>query len=318
MSCLAQRRLWTLLVLLVLLVLLATPALAQNDAQQSYKGIIDTFHNAVTSWQGTLSSIALKVFWYLAGIEFCWVNISLALRGGDFSDFVSTNTKVILSIGVFLAFLTNALPWSEAIVNSFANAGQQAVIASGGSIGAGVGKFDPSYVLQEGLNIASAILKAAPSAWSLGSFIIVGLSALILVLCFVYLAAIMACAMVECYIIGGAVVLLLGFGGASWTSDIAKRSMMFALSCGAKLFIINLIIGSAISVVNQWATAYQSSGISTTDAPTCFGLVGIAFLICCLAKNIPDLVQAALNGAVPGHGAAMSTLAAAGAAAAAL
>jgi type IV secretion system protein TrbL len=68
------------------------------------------------------------------------------------------------------------------------------------------------------------------------------------------------------YIVIGGSVLLLGFGGASWTADIAKRTMMYAVSVGAKLFVMQLIVGVAMGSVILWAQTYQQDSSTSTLA----------------------------------------------------
>ena len=289
---------------------------APGDPQHAYAGVVTSFQNSAQQWQAVLTVIASKMFWYLAGIEFVWSNMVLALRGGDFSDFVSTNTKSILGIGIFYAFLTNAYTWSLALVSFFLQAGIASVAASGGTIP--VGKPDAGNIFDIGVKIAVQVMTAGGATLNPFAVLIDGLMAVIFILIFSYLAALVAVAYVEMFVISGGLVIMLGFGGSSWTNDIAKRSMMFVIAAGTKLFVIYLIVGCSISVLNQWFQAYKTSSVFQSDGETMLGLLGICFLICVLAKQIPDMVQALLSGQAPHTGTAMSTLAAAGAAAAAM
>lgn len=299
---------WLGLTVVVGMVLYGPDAVAQDQTQQRYDGILDAFRDQSIRWQGVLSMSASYLFFGLAVMQLCWTNMSLALKGGDASDFVSTNVKQLLGTGVMYVFLVHSFDWSSAIIMSFRQAGERAVMASAGGA---MSSIDPAGIFQNGL-VVSGSLFAQMSIWSGADNVALVICALVMMVCFAFLAAFMAVAIIESYIIIGGSVLLLGFGGSSWTGDIARKTLMYAVSCGAKLFVMQLIVGVAMGSVISWAQTYEQDSSTST-----LSLIGLVLLVTIMAKMIPELVQGILSGvSVGGSSAMVSTIAAAAAVAA--
>lgn len=294
--------------MLVGLFLVAGAAVAQDQTQTRFEGILDAFAAQAQGWQGVLTAAAEWLFFTLATISFLWANMNMALRGGDASDFIRINTLEVLRIGVMWVFLRHAYEWSSAMVVGFRQAGERAVIASGGA--GAEPTLDPAGVFQNGMIVAGSLFSQM-SIWSGPDNLSLVICALVMIFCFAFLAAFMAVAIVESYIVIGGSVLFLGFGGSPWTIEIAKRTLMYCVSIGAKLFALQLIVGVAMGSVLTWAQSYESDSSTNT-----LGLIGLILLITVMAKMIPELVQGMLNGAsVGGAGAMLATGAAAVAAA---
>ena len=296
----------------------APDVLAQDEARARYEGIQDAFRVQSAMWQGQLTMYARYLFFTLATIQFCYTNIALALKGGDISDFISQNVKFVLSTGIMLVFLLNSYDWSRRVVNSFMQAGATAVSISSGQGGAApaITEIAPGSTFEYGLDVAFKIITHVQTLSPLGSgasMLLLSICALLIIVSFAFIAAMMMVALVESYIVIGGAALLLGFGGASWTSDIAKRTMMYAISVGAKLFVMQLIVGVAMGSVLLWTNLDPPIGFTDT-----LSLCGLVILIAIMAKMIPELIQGILSGvSVGGSGAMMSTIGAGIAAAAA-
>lgn len=291
-----------------LLLVVAGSVLAQDQTQTRFDGILSAFQAQAEGWQGVLTASAEWLFFTLAIISFLWANMNLALRGGDVSNFIQVNTQEILRIGIMWVLLKNAYDWSTAIVMGFRQAGERAVIASGGA--GAEPTLDPAGIFQNGMIVAGSLFSQM-SIWSGPDNLALVICALVMIFCFAFLAAFMAVAIVESYIVIGGAVLFLGFGGSPWTGEIAKRTLMYCVSVGAKLFALQLIVGVAMGSVITWSQTYESDSSTST-----LGLIGLILVITIMAKMIPELVQGMLNGAsVGGAGTMLATGAAAVAAA---
>ncbi|MCZ2135885.1 MAG: P-type conjugative transfer protein TrbL, partial [Burkholderiales bacterium] len=300
-----SRKQWTfaLVAVAALVAFYAPEAFAQDQTQQRFDGVLNAFRDQSIRWQGTLAMAAKYMFFALALIQFAWTNMRLALKGGDASDFIATNTVQVLGTGIMYVFLAHSFDWSHALVKGFLQAGERAVLASAGGA---AGAIDPANVFQNGLAVAGSLFSQM-SVWSGLDNLSLVICALVMVVCFAFLAAFMAVVIVESYIIIGGSVLLLGFGGSMWTADIAKRTMMYAVSVGAKLFVMQLIVGVAMGSVIQWAQTYQQDSSTST-----LSLIGLVCLVTICAKMIPELVQGILSGvSVGGSSAMVATVAAA-------
>jgi type IV secretion system protein TrbL len=267
----------------------------QPGTNNSLDPIVKIFRDSAKQWEHTLSQFALRLFWLLAGIEFTFAAIMLGLRGADFSEWLSTLVQQILFIGFFLALLTHSAEWARAIIDSF----QQAAVAAGQANGVSTG-LAPSDVLDTGLQIALKFV-ASISLWSPKASMGLFFSGLIILICFALISAFMVMTLIESYIVISAGVLFMGFGGSRWTKDLALKIVMYAVSVGAKLFILHLMVALGMQV-------FASLGANvSTDNATLLGVIAVALVMLVLTWTVPDMVQGLINGTAFGNSGAMLT-----------
>jgi type IV secretion system protein TrbL len=281
----------------------ATPVAAEG----SMDSIIDTYRNGAASWGPTLRNYALGLFGILASIEVTYTFIKMAIRGADMGEFLSELVTRMLFIGFFLWLLTNSGQFAEAIVNSFRQAGNAAAQAGGGS-----GGVRPSDIFEAGLDMATRIMETE-TGWGLeqmGEAIALFLAGLVILICFALLTAFMILALVESYIVMSAGTLLMGFGGSRWTKDFAIKQMTYCVSVGAKLFVIQLLVGLSEAMVKGWADTMGPAG-TPNGMEDILTMIGASLVMVALVKTIPDAVQGIINGASPGGGGALPAAAAA-------
>ena len=279
-------------------VLTAGDALAQV-ANNSLDEITTLYQERSAAWQATLRNAALNLFWLLVAIEFTWSAIRLVLRGADFGEWVTEVVNQVLFIGFFLTLLLNSADYAQAIVDSFRQAANQASAASGGSQ-----QITPSNIFEVGLNLATRIVDQV-SFFSPGDSAGYVLAALIVLICFALIAAFMILALVESYIVISAGVLLMGFGGSRWTKDYAVKIMVYAMAVGAKLFVLQLLVGLGQAMIRSWEARLVNN---TSDI---FVIVGSGVVMLAITKVVPDMVQSLVNGTAPSGGGALVGAAAA-------
>lgn len=293
-------------------VLAATPA-AADGAMDS---ILDTYKNGAATWAPVLRNYALGLFGILATIEACWTGIKLAFKGADLGEFLAELINRILFIGFFLWLLLNSGDFATAIIDSFRQAGNAAAQAGGGST-----NMRPGNIFEAGMDMANLIFKT-DTGWGLeqmGEKIALYIAGIILVICFALMTAFMILALVESYIVMSAGTLLMGFGGSRWTKDFATKTLTYAVSVGAKLFVIQLLVGLAETMVMGWSEQLGPQG-PANGMEDIMVMIGASLVMVALTKTIPDTVQGIINGVSPGGGgaltAAVAALAGAGASAA--
>lgn len=103
---------------------------------------------------------------------------------------------------------------------------------------------------------------------------------------------------------------MMGFGGSSWTSEYAKKILVYAVSVGAKLFLIQLIMGLAERIAGQLATEFN--GANLDDALV---MVGVSLILWIVSLNVPNKVQGLINGTSVGQGGMIAGAVASGVAA---
>lgn len=279
-----RKKLLTITALSIVLILVfAGLSLADVPTNNVLDNIKNTYRNAAALWSPTLVGYAQRIFWILALIDFVWMAIWLALNPGEFSDLTANLVRKILFIGFFWALLTNGTTWASAIINSFLQAGGQ---ASG--IGGGIG-VSPSDIFDTGFDLCTKIFDEL-SVWSPADSLALVIGALIIMICFALIAAMMLVIYVQGYIIIYAGVILLGFGGSMFTKDIALKYFQATLAVGAKLFVMILVVGLGQTILNQWTANFN------VNLPQIALFVGASIVLLALVKAIPDMVGDMING----------------------
>ena len=267
-------------------------ALAQTlEPNNILDGIVVMYRNATNGWQSVLSGYATRLFWLLAGIDFAWMAISLALKRADMTEIFAELIRRVMIIGFFLALIQNSGSWPHMIVDSF----RQAAGAASGSL-AGGGSISPSDIFDLGLKIASS-LSDQVSFSDPGESLARIITGLIIVTVFALVAGYLLVALVEMYISLNAGIILLGFGGSRWTSDYATKYMSYIVSVGVKLFAMQLIIGIGQNFVsNAFVSYHGTNGQSLV-------FVGVAIVLLLLVQSIPTTLQGVITGAAINSGA---------------
>ncbi len=269
-----------LLVVAAATVFLASDAAAQTrcdiENNNALDCILTSFRSATQSWQSSLAGLAIRLFWILAGIEFTWAAILLGLRGADLGEWLSALVNQVMFIGFFAALLQFSAEWASAIISSF----QQAANIAGGA-----NLLRPSDIFDVGIKLATALYDAS-SNWNIVHNLVLVVAGFFILISFGLITAYLIVALVESYIVISAGVLFMGFGGSRWTKDYAIRIFQYCMSIGAKLFVIQLLAGLMISIVEPWASlAAGTSSLSAASLTSIFVLVGIAIIFVAIATS---------------------------------
>ena len=269
----------------------------------------DLFQARFQGMQGVLLGYARRLFMILAGIEFSYAMISIAFKRGDLGDISAALIQQILFIGIGLFIIQNGANLGNIIVQSFSQAGGGAASSVGGSAG-----LSPADIFNSGMSIGQAMLDKM-TLTEIADSIIIGITAIVTMVVFALIVAMMIMTLVAAWGISTMSVLFLGFAGSRWTKDVAYKAIMGVMGVGAKLFVMQIIVGVGQTLFSDLANA----GID--DINDALIMLGFAVVMLALVKIIPDMVQAVISGATfTGGGAlvgAMGGIAAAGASVAA-
>lgn len=278
---------------------LAEPALAQTTTNNALDSIVDQFQGKFTGIESSLTSAALRLFWLLALIEFSYAAIGLVFRQADFGEWAATLVNQILFIGLFAAILMNGASWGNAIVQSFRQAGSDAAMAAGGGA-----TLKPSDVFDSGLQIATTALSKL-DLFQPSQSIAYAIGGIVIIVAFALIAAMMILTLVTAWGIVSMSILFLGFGGSRFTKDIAMKVIMAVFGVGAKLFVMQIIVGIGYSLFQGWS---NDQLVTVSDLLV---MVGCSVVMLALVKVIPDLVQSMISGAAFTGGGALSGVGAA-------
>lgn len=267
--------------------------------------LVSTFERGCHTWESALAGFASKLFWILAGIEFTWTAIQLSLRKAEEEAWLAAIVGRVLYIGFFWALLTHSSEWCQAIISSFRQAGAQA---------GGLQAINPSHIIGIGIHSTyetwTAAFQEILSLTSMVKAIGAVLVSLGIIVCFGLMAAMLVEALIESYIVVSAGIIFMGFGGSSWTSDYAKNMLRYAVSSGAKLFVLELILGLSIEILEQTVIPAVTSGPEGLgELYTLALLLGVGVCMCVITWSIPNKVQALVNNASFSHGYAVQSVA---------
>lgn len=251
--------------------------------------IVGQFQTRSAGWSGVLRTFALHTFGILAGIELAWAAFMLAFRNADASEWLAEIVNQIFFLGFFLALLENAVTWSQAIVNGF----RQAATGAGG-----VG-VNPSDVLSAGVKLAGQVLHQM-SIWNPSADAALMIAGIVILICFAVMSAEMILALVESFLIINMGVIFMAFGASRWTKEFAISTIRYAVSVGARLFVIQLLLSVGTGLIQDWAAQFND----VTDSSLCV-LIGCSIVMLALVSVLPRTVQSMINGSSVAHGGAL-------------
>lgn len=290
------------LLVFLLGVLVAEPAAAQSavcEAGQLTKEnaadtVVNLFAVCASKWESTLKEYATRLFLLLATIEFFWAMARLVMRQADIGEILAELLNQVFFIGFFWFLLDQSAAIAKTIVRSFEAAAEGALAKTGVVVGA-----EASEIFNSGMNLAMTFWSTL-SFGAIGQSLIAVFTGFFVIVSFALIAAAIVMAKVEAFIVISASVLFMGFGGSHWTKDYAVKTLVYAVSVGAKLFMLHLIAGLAIQIVKIWTARMPDLPFEGTNTENAVIVVGSTLVLMVLSRSIPDLVQGVINGTSPG------------------
>jgi type IV secretion system protein TrbL len=285
-------------VILIAVVLLIATAVAHAQGPSSVNGpssILDEYKGLQNAWITKLLGAAQRLFFLLAGIEVAWSFTLLAIEKADFQALTATIVRKIMWIGIFYAILLYGVTpggggWIPAIIDSFHILGQNA---------SSVGPLGPSAIVGFGVNMCVDLLyslKGADFLTSFASSLALVFCAVIIFVAYLAIAIQFVVAMVESYLVIGAGVIFLGFGGSRWTAAYVERYVAYAVSVGMKILVLYLLVGAGMTVSQGWIQVAQNAATSPDPARTGFDLAAAAVMFLCVCWMSPKISSAMLGG----------------------
>lgn len=278
------------LVAVALLLVVAGAASAQAASQDApvLDNIRDTYRNAARGWLPRLVPIAQRLFVLLAGIEFALSGAVWMLRRESLDDVAAKFLLKFTLVAFLLALITSFQYWIPPLVNGFAAAGERAIGSS-----TTVSPSDVIDIGQENSMLIMRSLRLSVVIQDPAMAIYGALSAFVLALAFMAVAAQLTLVMIESYIVLGAGVLFLGFAAFRGTASFAENLIAYALHVGVKIFFLYLIVGIGTQVARSWPALIQSSDFFGPISPL-FQVVGGALIFAILAIVVPNTVASRL------------------------
>lgn len=227
---------------------------------------------------------AKGLFWALAAIQFSASSIRLGLQGADFQEWSAHLVRQILFIGIYAWIMQNSFTFGTDIIDSFVDVAYNSTSHANGAFDAG-------------LKIADAMYHQV-TAWHPIDAVVFGFGSLITICAFAWVSALIVVALCESYVLVAAGVILAGFGGSEWTRDIANKSLMLAVSAGAKVYMMYTVTNIG------WNMIYNLSNQTYADSTSVFSTIGAILIFIYIVYKLPEMLSAFITGAVSGSTAA--------------
>jgi type IV secretion system protein TrbL len=103
-------------------------------------------------------------------------------------------------------------------------------------------------------------------------------------------------AMIESYIVVGAGVIFLGFGGSRWTSSYVERYIALAVAVGVKILVLYMLIAGGMQVSEGWADVAAAVASQRDPAMSAWDIAGGALIFLVLCWQAPKLISGLLGG----------------------
>lgn len=311
----AQLRFISITTLVLLLLATSASSFAEEAKFKMLDAIDAGFAGKTAGWESIIRVYANRLFWLLAVIDFCYLSATFVLDKKEMDDIFHSIVKKVMTLGFFWFVLKTSHDWIPQILDSFTQIGQKA---------GGAKASTPDGIAVAGYDAAMASLQALDDLGvteKIGAVVPAVLMALLIFLSFLWVAVQLLVAKIETSIAVGAGIILLGFGGSKWTTDMASKYMQYSIATGLKLMLLFLLIGMGQTLFNDIKIVggdkfFESMLVTTGTALTyAFLATKIPALASAMMSGSPSMTAGDLTGAVVGAAAAVAGLGAAGMAA---
>lgn len=305
-----------LLVLVAVLGMAVThPALAGDG---TLDGVTSQYQTAAQQFGDRIVDIGLKLLVILAGLQLS-INMIMKLLGKiEMEELVAALIRSIITVGIFTYFIKFAGPNMLSIISLFTTAGQA---------GSGLPELSASSIFNQGIDLQTLMVAEFNAATGADGGLLAAAKnffpammlawiSLVIILAFAMLAIQMVMVQIELFFVMAVAPILFGFGGISYTRDIAINAFKSAIASGVKMLIIYLVAGVAYNLAIEWGNNMQYVSL-TNWRPYYQAMVG-ALLMAALSLQLPKIAGAIMSGSTAlsaGESAAATIGAAAGVAA---
>lgn len=254
--------------------------------------LVREFYNKTSDWEPTLKQYALIVFRWLVILEVCFLGIKAALNRDQIPDIFKQFIMLLLMAGFFLAVINDYQEWAWNLINGLGAIGRE--LTPGG--------YSSESPFLTGMQLVKLVLDKL-SVWSPGNSIALLIAALVIIVCFALISAVVVFIKVEA-MVAMAALLLVAFGGSSFLKDYAVNAIRYVLAVAFKLFVMQLVLGIGIAFIEGFST-------STAELQDIFVVIGASVVLLALVKSLPDVCAGIINGSHVSSGAALTASAAA-------
>ena len=202
--------------------------------------------------------------------------------------------KKILLVGFMIFILTNWLPFTNIVINSFGLLGLQTGGLSTVTLSV-ADLFEPSRIAGLGVGLADQLLERANEIGGLfsseiGTFLLLVGASLVLALSFILIALQVFMLLIEFKLVTLGGFVLLPFALLDRTTSLAQGALGYVIAAGLKVFVIAVVVSFAVAFVS---TLTLSEEITSTEG---FAAIGVSLTFLMLAIRAPGLAASMISG----------------------
>lgn len=273
--------------------LLLLPSLALAEDGQAMNDLLKVFNEQTKQWLSPIEAISKYLLFSLATISLVWTAATMMLKGADLPEILFELVRFIMFIGFFYALIDNSSFWAGGIVKGFTDTAQAVTVVNNALGGENIGNPLPSQILERGFTLSDRI-NEANEGWIIDN-LAYWLVSLIVVVIYAVVAAMVVLIYIEMYIVLTAGVIVLGFAGTPWTSDYAKKYLIYTVSVGLKLMMTMIVVGLCEGFISTWVA---STDRELGENGSLMAIIALLILFVYLVMKVPDFVQNLTTGAV--------------------
>ena len=268
----------------------------------------EVFRLTTEAWLTRALDAAQTLFLSLALLEIVVTGYMVwAGRGKQGGDLISQFALKIGLLAFVLGLLSTYHRWLPMIAQGF---GETAVYIGGSD----VSHLSPTHLLNVGLSMLLSVMQSVGLTSDLVTSLAV-IPALIMLLCFVALAAHLLVTMIESYVVVTGGLFFVGFMAFRGTAPLGEGYLKYVVYVGVKLFFIILIAGVAASIGddmvallqsydNLWLTAFEQlfsgnpgGAVSAVSSRLGFlwSMTAVAILLAGLGLHMPGRIATQLS-----------------------
>lgn len=254
------------------------------EPTQILGGVLTAYQPLQNSWHAAILPFTYNLFWLLVLLDVTYSTMQHVIERKTFEDSFAWLTRKAITVGFFFTLIKMSGEWIPQIIDSFTKIGKTA---------SGTPSITPDSILGYGVDLGTNIFTALGK---LGILEQIGLAipmlfvGLFVVIAFTVIAGQLLITLIESYIVIGAGIIMLGFSGSKWTSDMATSYLKYAVGTGVKIMLAYLIIGAGLTVFKDMSLDADHLIRSMLT------LLAQAAIFLFLSWNIPSLASAMMSG----------------------
>lgn len=246
----------------------------------------DAFVSTTRSWEGGLGRVGQWTFLGLAVIQLSIAVAQGQWEGASLFQIMGIITRNVLACSFFWWLLIQGPENTRAIIDGFA-------YAAGMATGNGATRLTPTDVAEAGLNLAKTLWKSM-DWWTSPSFsLLLLLAGFGMLYAFIEVVGAMVLVIIDGYFFAATAALMMGFGGSSYTRDIAIAQLRAAAAIGAKRLILVLLVGVAQGVIVGWANGLRNATLTYDNVAP---MIMAPFIFYKLCLSLPARAEGLVSG----------------------